>query len=800
MQINSKTKLRIHYSMLRITPKGTNEERIFSFLRIMHKIIEQANLNKTQDEKGVKKIIFHTLITTSGIEYYIGIQDKLVETVYRELRKANFGAIDIVPNSYTDDYFEMIKEGKYFEIYTKQHNCFSLKTNVRAIDKELLSIKDDLKNDDDYIVISLESINITPGLWQRVNRKFTEDLEKKSKKELEKYKEIKLLDVIEFIVSILECLLPKSKKNKVEKVEEKKDINFSKNTTDKKNAMVYDTSIALISNKDNIHITKERFLLDLKNKLDEDNNLEITSLPKKGYDVNRNHRKSFLSVDEQMDFLRFPTKEDMDEVGINFSRYKEVELPEGFYKKVYNDNKQLVAGYNHINEYTRLTFLEESNISKGFITYLAGRIGAGKSTWILKMVAAHALINRGLLLIDDENGVLSEGAMRILDYLGIEYYHVDYKENDKVKIPKGSKRTTIKSLAFEFNNTFNKEMKSNELIEALRRDAEGKLAFMEVINNKVFDENERYLFRCVATILDLVEPNEKIDEIIEYMESKEKRASLVKKINEEYDYLVNLQNGLIDEIRGLINNVEFNTNHIRATQSKLQEIRNVFRNGEPYKLDFEDAIRRGIPIIVTLPENCGSIERDTITMYLYKRVFDATSTLALTNSEPIPFTVFADEIYRFVAGLAFLSKEMVRLRKRMLRFIISIHSVNQLCGTAFEKNIKYDWANYIMFSTADEDSFNCIENKQGFTYDDIKGMKKQTQEDKKFVFYNIKRDDTDEINFILEEPKDLSKVNSKGKMENLEHFLREYNEQRVIRERKKTLIERLVNTVKSKTD
>lgn len=800
MKGNLTKSINSNYHLVKVVPSGLNDENLEMFLNSVHRILTRTKKEGTLAQDKKVKIGYFVLMTKTGVEYMFCIPTSIVSKAIKELRKAKFQRVELFSEELTQRYFDMLSKTPYYVFYTKEHNCFSLSTKNVALGRGSYNVKEDLEKENEFAIFSCEIDSIGVSRWAAVVEKFKKDIRRKPKNKLAKVNySFQLSSIVASFINILsESFSMCSTKDKNDSIDKIELATLSEETKEKFKKQIFNTATTVISNSPDLEDIASRLLLDIRTNTSEDNEFTQLNKKSKGYKFGTGKKKSFLSSDELKSIISFVKEEDMKALEIEHVGYKEVSLPKGFHERVTNGDAKLFIGYNHYDGQMNLVYLDETEVSKGYMWCIIGRPGAGKTTFLCNLVASHALIKRPFIIIDDESDFkLSSKSLEVLDRLKVPYYHVDYTENIFPKAPIGSKRTTIKSVDFDFKADYDlRDETFDRIMERLEADAAGKIIILDSISSREdVSDNERLSntdierFKAISVLLKLRDKDTSLEDIIKFLEKKDKESvkELVEYIENAYGQLGKYNSSLAFALSLVQSDNQISPDAITRLRTNIHKIRSLITKGNPEIINFKKLVKEGIPIIVSLPENCTSEVRDTVSLYFYQRLFEALSEKDMMDS-PVPCSVFIDEVYRFKAGLSFLHKEINRLRKRKIRFILTIHHIEHLNETKFMEDLKSDWCNISLFPNANEESFNMIAEKQGFSYErDMMEIKRLSINNEKYYMLNsLKLDANKTQNIILEAPKDLSLK------ENLDNLLEEIKHNKVIRPRKESELEKII--------
>ena len=162
----------------------------------------------------------------------------------------------------------------------------------------------------------------------------------------------------------------------------------------------------------------------------------------------------------------------------------------------------------------------------------------------------------------------------------------------------------------------------------------------------------------------------------------------------------------------------------RLTQlEKIPYVKRMLKQPPRKEEDFLKYIEEGKTIVISIPQHDFKSKkiRDMIGLYYFSRVWLAVQSRT-NNDDATPCHIFFDEVYTIPSTLKLLEAHVTEFRRHRLGFFSSCHHLGQFGDTLL--SFKSAGGNYILFSSAEKNSFNLLkEEVEPFELEDLMRLK-----------------------------------------------------------------------------
>lgn len=162
----------------------------------------------------------------------------------------------------------------------------------------------------------------------------------------------------------------------------------------------------------------------------------------------------------------------------------------------------------------------------------------------------------------------------------------------------------------------------------------------------------------------------------------------------------------------------------RLTQlEKVPYVKRMLKQKPRKDENFLKYIEEGKTIVVSVPQHDFKSKkiRDMIGLYYFSRIWLAVQSRK-DNENATPCHIFFDEVYTIPSTLKLLEEHITEFRRHRLGFFTSCHHLGQFGDTL--TSFKSAGGNYILFSSAEKNSFNLLkEEVDPFELEDLMRLK-----------------------------------------------------------------------------
>lgn len=162
----------------------------------------------------------------------------------------------------------------------------------------------------------------------------------------------------------------------------------------------------------------------------------------------------------------------------------------------------------------------------------------------------------------------------------------------------------------------------------------------------------------------------------------------------------------------------------RLTQlEKVPYVKRMLKQRPNESENFLKYVEEGKTIVVSVPQHDFKSKkiRDMIGLYYFSRIWLAVQSRK-DNENAKPCHIFFDEVYTIPSTLKLLEEHVTEFRRHRLGFFTSCHHLGQFGDTL--TSFKSAGGNYILFSSAEKNSFNLLkEEVEPFELEDLMRLK-----------------------------------------------------------------------------
>lgn len=714
------------YRYLKIIPhtscKNNKADEIASYVNYMYK---KLNKRMIKSEKGLIveskcKLSYYIYITKNDASFYFIVPEYHLEMIKNKIynswsKKVNVVEVNEIPR-FTDD-------SSKCQMTYKNVDGLSLAVDKRDNDllASNLSVITSMKNDDAVGIIYnfMPSSNRDSRVWLT---RYEEDYEKfRSNKNIERInldlKQITKLAFVNFIkvadTFIKEIQTALAKENiQIEAINKISGAIDSKRSLSsasikKKNDTIIKTQIVVMSqSKDKIQ--QEKLLDSLSNSFEvikEDNQLMPKQIKHKFQYEDYNFKTDIIQCSDKElggNAINLPGKRLLYEYKIDKNEVTESMVPE-----------ELKAGYIKLgeNKYKNNKEIAYFNSKPSLINLPIAILGgsrSGKSTLSENICKNIIDAGEGLIVFDYiKNTEFADNIRRITP--------VDRLIDLDLTDPNCYQAFSYNELNITDNMTNLQKIKvSNKKIKQI-------LNLVDSINDdgkRLSGKMRRYLISAGKIVF--LDNDASLKDVIRCLQNHVVRNNLINKLNNE------MKEALEEDIDNLLEINEYDKKEGTITGTKDSKIEGIIDRVNLLKEDpnmdlmyslnptnninFVDAMNEGKVILIRLKESeyNENLSKNILVTFFITKIWLAT--LIRNTTECKRCTVIIDEIFQVPMAQYLVGKELVQSAKFNLRYIFTLHYLNQLSEKTKE-DLKNANASYVLISGCDKRAYKELEEE-----------------------------------------------------------------------------------------
>lgn len=687
------------------------------------------------------KCSFMIDIRKSSVEFYF-IVPETHEKLLREKITEVWPKITI---SIVDKVEQFTDEALKYQIHYKSEDPLSLTLDKRCNEplNSILGVLDIIEEDDRVAVF----YNFKPASqrrwvnqWNATYRRFNNN-EPLDKEVLGKNYILKLLalTLVEVLEGIFEAVGEVFKKDK-------KDVNFielaitnlvgnkgkelSKATLSKKDSIVLDTQIAVISqSKDKGRmINNANAVAQAFHQLNEDNELTYSELKTKrvyytNYSIGAVNNK--MSIEECQNLLELPGRTLLE-------RHKAIDKVNVLESPVPDE---LAHGYLSLGNVTykgkeQAAYLRDEYDQGNLPLTVMGPQGSGKSTYFANYAKCANSRGEAVIVIDFiKNCELSEAIKSAVPKDSI--LELDLSDSRNLQ-------------GFGYNEIkFNAEMDDFEVLELANLQAQQTMALIDAINNEglpLTSKMRRYLSSAANVVF--LNQGASIRDVVSCLQDFRKRAEFINKVPSS------LKEQLEDEINALIELDDITVVKDKDTKEVITEVTgtkdskidgildrvNLLKEDAKLKymfnkrldgnIDLVEEIEKGRVILIKMPEIKFPLQyvKNVLVTYFNTKVWLAAQIRGSMYLKPKRFHIIEDEIYQARTTEKILRDILPQTRKVGSKFVFSCHYLSQI--ETIKEALKASGSSYMLLQGTDKKNYEELkEELQPYELEDLLNLK-----------------------------------------------------------------------------
>ncbi len=725
------------YSYLKLIPdtsiRNYNSSNIAKMIADMYQKVSQRikRIEKRYCFQSATRCSYFIDITKNSVDFYFVIPQQY-ENIAREKITATWPKITI-------EKVEGIKEfggnKVAYQLNYKKEDALSLQVDTRsnALLNSVLNVVDILE-EDDRIGIFYNFVPIAQKVWQSEYRDT-----------LDKWKENKPLDrnkldplyiaqyggilIVNFIQSILDGVVEVfgSKKDDNSIVDNLTNalnqtrLQLSESTKKKKDAIVINTQIAVLSSGNNLNRVKNNAIAVCQsfNVISEDNELvykkaKIINLSEIIYlDTDKNK----LSVNECHNLIQLPGRELLEKHNIEHINTLETQIPEELREGI------MSIGSNTYKGSVQKAYLSSDFAFKFLTLCLIGPTRAGKTTLISNLCLDSSKVGEVNVIFDwCGNCELSQGVISSIGKLGIKVLVIDCGDPKKLQ-------------GLGYNELY---CTTNDVFERYRSAKAQSSQLITLINSIQGEETdlkarmERYL-EAAAVIVFL--QNGPIRDVFNVLQRHQLREDYINKVpadqkenTEEYieslRELNDVKNGEVigtklTPVQGILNRAN------KLKQNTYVEM--MLKRDCSNNFNLTEEIQKAQAIFIKMPEHMfqTETEKDIYATYWITKLWSALQQRKwkVKEGDMLKVNMHFDELYQTPNCQEFLKSKLSQIAKFHAKPIISCHYLGQIPRIRGE--LKAANTSYMLISGCDKMNYSELkEELDPYTVEDLLHMKR----------------------------------------------------------------------------
>lgn len=502
-------------------------------------------------------------------------------------------------------------------------------------------------------------------------------------------------------------------------------IELSQSTKKKKDSIVIDTQIAVLSSSNNITRATNNAVSVCQgfNVVAEDNEFIYKKANKiKNFDPEELYMsidRNKLSVNECQNLIALPGRDLLEKHNIEHINTLEVKVPEELRQGV------MSIGANVYKGVAQKAYLSTDHAYKFLTLCLIGPTRAGKTTLISNLCLDSLKAGEVNILFDwCGNCELSDDVIAALKNLGIEVLVIDCSDPNKLQ-------------GMGYNELYSN---TNDEFERYKRAKAQSSQLMTLINAVQGDESdlrarmERYLEAAAVTVFLNNGPIRDVFAILqrhtlrqEYIlrippQQKENTQEYVEALEElnEYDKKTGEVIGTkISAIQGVLNRAN------KLKQNTYVEL--MLKKDCTNNFDLAEEIQKPQLICIKMPEHMFSTEteKDIYATYWITKLWAALQQRKwkVNSKDLLKVNMYFDELYQTPNCQEFLKSKLSQIAKFHAKPVISCHYLGQIPGIRGE--LKAANTSYMLIAGCDKMNYNELkEELDPYTLDDLLHLKR----------------------------------------------------------------------------
>lgn len=706
------------------------------------------------------KISYVVDITKRGVEFYFIVpdifKDVLINQISNVWHKAEIKEVEA---------FTLPKEYDIHQLYYKNEDALSLKVDRKSNEplNSILNVINIMEQDDRVTLF----YNFIPNPNQGFKHYYDETMEKYKNNELLEKQDYSMKTIVKRIAlgtaSILQTIIDtlndflgntaiseKEEKNNLYKImfsilNEKKQL--SANTRSKKESVILDTQIALLSSSEDKdrRYKNSQAILNSFGQLEEDNSFKMKKVNNAHFNIYNTDigtKVNKCSAEESNNFIQLPAKSLINEYKIDHIEHNEVivdcELTEG----------DKLIGNTTFKGKEQATYLPLDYNVGNLPYYLLGGQNAGKTTVLKKYAKDCINCGEGVICIDYiKSCELAEAIESVtpkdkLVKIDLSEDHMQSFAYNEYKFDKADIRKTVKRVKQQAIQ-----------IETLINSINGA-------DDELSPRMSRYL--NAGAILSILNGMNSLKDAINVLTNYKLREYVIDSVRAEYKDIdkyigVEIQtleeldewskptkdNPISEKIGNKDSKIDFILDRVNSLRKdfSLQEL---YENDSEGNIDLVECMEQGKVVLILMNEgdfNTEQVKNIVVTYYISK-LWVASQMRGTMHEKPLRCNIILDEIFQAPTCLKTLQYIIPQSRKFGTKFVMSGHYLGQIKGLA--ETLMSCGTSYRLGYGVNEKDFMTLSrfiNSDEWSFDEVKDLKQ-------WYFFNIIKTKGDYENFI----------------------------------------------------
>lgn len=495
---------------------------------------------------------------------------------------------------------------------------------------------------------------------------------------------------------------------------------LSQESIDKKNDVIINTQIGIISSGNNKERSNNNALMACQSFYSLKGDNEFTYDKKimnniNPYSTSINTTVNKIGVKESSCILQIAGRDLLKKYSINHVNVTETEI-----SNVLKNGHLWIGKVTNKGNKTDAFLSNEKNINN-LPLVLMGQMGSGKTT---------LLGGLGKNIIENTK----EGLICIDFIKNCELSHFIKKNTPKDRLIEINLGEPQQRQSFCFNEiNIDKCRNAIEVSDMASLMAQETMRFIDSINTEgepLKPKMRRYLSSACNIVFTY--PNATIKDVVICLENHEIRNKYIEGLSEE------LKEILLEEINNLKSLDEIKNDVIIGTKdSKIEgildrinlikedsKLKHMFNLSSENNIDFVSAMEQGKVILIQMPQDKFSRNhRNILTTFFISKIWLSCIIRGGKNDKPLRNNLIVDEIFDAPTSFKILTDMLVQVRKFQLKLIFTAHYLSQL--KEIEEPLKASGASYMLLQGTDKKNYKELEEELlPFTVEDLINLKK----------------------------------------------------------------------------
>ena len=496
---------------------------------------------------------------------------------------------------------------------------------------------------------------------------------------------------------------------------------LSQESISKRNDVVIDTQIGIVSHSDNIIRANNNALITCQGfyALKGDNEFEYerkVSCNISPYDTNIRTAKNKIGLDESSTIIQIPGKELLEKHHISHNNVTETNVPKDL------QNGVMCLGESKCKDTITRAYLS-TDISYQYLTWLLiGPTRAGKTTLISNACYSSAKAHECNIVIDwCKKCELSEDLKATL--------------KDKIDILEINCSDFKRIEGLGYNEMYSASNDADERYESAKKQGMQLLTLINSLQGGDEDLRARMERYLGASSLVVAMSNGPIKDVFEVLQDHEIRERYISMIPTNQEANMTKYVRYLNELNEVKNGAVIGTK-LNAVQGILNRVNKLEQNTYMEKMlqkdcsnniNLIDEMQKGKLILIKMPERMFATveEKDVYATYWLTKIWGALQRRGddIQEKDAVKVNIYFDELYQVENCQEFLKSKLSQIAKFWAKPIISCHYLGQIGGIRNE--LKSANASYTLISGSDKDNYKELKSElYPYTEEDLLNLKR----------------------------------------------------------------------------